>query len=78
LEETIVETDELRSIDSVHDVNRTSDAATDAACALANVAPTTMAGVVALLQYAISIQPENGRKACSRTTTPRPGHGIPF
>src|SRR4051794_2911027 len=30
----------------------------NAACALANVAPTTMAGVVGLLQYAISFPPE--------------------
>jgi hypothetical protein len=57
-EEEIVETDDPRWIDSVREVNRTSDAATDAAYALANVAPTTIAGVVALLQYAISIQPE--------------------
>ena len=42
----------------MHEVDRTSDAATDAAYALASIAPTTMAGVVRLLQYAISIQPE--------------------
>jgi hypothetical protein len=57
-EEEIVETDDPRWIDSVHEVHRASDAATDAAYALANVAPTTMAGVVGLLQYAISIHPE--------------------
>jgi hypothetical protein len=57
-EEEIVETDDPRWIDSVREVNRTCDAATDAACALANVAPTTMAGVVGLLQYAISFPPE--------------------
>ena len=57
-EQTIVETDDPRWIDSVREVHRTSDAETDAACALANVAPTTMAGVVSLLQYAISIRPE--------------------
>src|SRR5258708_5568039 len=57
-EEEIVETDDPRWIDSVREVNRASDAATDAAYALANVAPTTMAGVVGLLQYAISIRPE--------------------
>jgi len=57
-EETIVETDDPRWIDSIREVNRASDAATDAAYALANVAPTTMAGVVGLLQYAISIRPE--------------------
>jgi hypothetical protein len=57
-EQTIVETDDPRWIESVREVNRASDTATDAAYALANVAPTTMAGVVRLLQYAISIQPE--------------------
>jgi hypothetical protein len=57
-EQTIVETDDPRWIDSVREVHRTCDAATDAAYALANVAPTTMAGVVSLLQYAISVRPE--------------------
>jgi hypothetical protein len=57
-EETIVETDDPRWIDSVREVHRTSEAATDAAYALANVAPTTMAGVLGLLQYAISVRPE--------------------
>ena len=42
----------------MREVHRTSDAEIDAAYALANVAPTTMAGVVGLLQYAISIRPE--------------------
>ena len=57
-EEEIVETDDPRWIDSVREVNRASEAATDAAYALANVAPTTMAGVVGLLQYAISFPAE--------------------
>jgi hypothetical protein len=57
-EEEIVETDDPRWIDSIREVHRASEAATDAAYALANVAPTTMAGVVGLLQYAISINPE--------------------
>jgi hypothetical protein len=57
-EQTIIETDDPRWIDSVHEVNRTSDAETDAACALVSIAPTTMAGVVRLLQYTINIQPE--------------------
>jgi hypothetical protein len=57
-EEEIVETDDPRWIDSVREVHRTCDAATDAAYALANVAPTTMPGVVSLLQYAISVRPE--------------------
>jgi hypothetical protein len=57
-EQTIVETDDPRWIDSVREVHRTCDAETDAACALASIAPTTMAGVVGLLQYAISVRPE--------------------
>src|SRR3954452_25009011 len=57
-EEEIVETDDPRWIDSVREVHRTSDVETDAACALASIAPTTMAGVIGLLQYAISIRPE--------------------
>ena len=57
-EQTIVETDDPRWIDSAREVHRTSDAATDAAYALASIAPTTMAGVVGLLQYAISFPPE--------------------
>jgi hypothetical protein len=57
-EQTIIETDDPRWIDSVNEVHRASDAETDAACALVNIVPTTMAGVVALLQYVISIRPE--------------------
>jgi len=57
-DEEIVETDDPRWIDSMREVHRASDGATDAAYALANVAPTTMAGVVGLLQYAISVRPE--------------------
>jgi hypothetical protein len=57
-EQTIVETDDPRWIESVREVHRASDAETDAACALASIAPTTMAGVVGLLQYTISIRPE--------------------
>ncbi len=57
-EEEIVETDDPRWIDSVREVHHTSDAATDAAYGLANIAPTTMAGVVGLLQHAISFPPE--------------------
>jgi hypothetical protein len=57
-EQTIVETDDPQWIDSVHEIHRTCDAATDAAYALASIAPTTMAGVVGLLQYAITVRPE--------------------
>jgi hypothetical protein len=57
-EQTIIETDDPRWIDSVHEVNRTSNAETDAAWALVNIVPTTMAGAVRLLQYTISIRPD--------------------
>jgi hypothetical protein len=57
-EQTIVETDDPRWIDSVHEIDRASNAETVAACALATIAPTTMAGGVGLLQYTISIRPE--------------------
>jgi hypothetical protein len=75
-EQTIIETDDPRWIDSVHEVNRTSDAETDAACALASISPTTMAGVVRLLQYAISIRPEEWPEGVhsDEDTETRPWH----
>ena len=75
-EEEIVETDDPRWIDSIREVNRASDAATDAAYALANVAPTTMAGVVGLLQYAISFPPEEWPEGVEsdEDTETRPWH----
>jgi hypothetical protein len=71
-EEEIVETDDPRWIDSVREVNRTSDAA----YALANVAPITMAGVVSLLQYAISFPPEEWPEGVQsdEDTETRPWH----
>jgi hypothetical protein len=79
-EQTIVETDDPRWIDSVHEVNRTSDAATHAAYALASIAPATMAGVMRLLQYAVSIHPEEwpeGVQSDDDTET-RPWHYFLF
>jgi hypothetical protein len=79
-EQTIVETDDPRWIDSVREVHRTSDAETDAACALASIAPTMMAGVVGLLQYAISVRPEEwpeGVQSDDDTET-RPWHTFLF
>ena len=75
-EQTIVETDDPRWIDSVWEVHRTSDAETDAAYALANIAPTTMAGVVGLLQYTLSIQPEEWPEGVhsDEDTETRPWH----
>jgi hypothetical protein len=75
-EQTIVETDDPRWIESVHESDRTSDAATDAAYALASIASTTMAGVVGLLQYAISIRPEEWPEgvASDEDTETRPWH----
>jgi hypothetical protein len=79
-EQTIVETDDPRWIDSVREVHRTSEAETDAACALASIAPTTMAGVVGLLQYTISIRTEEwpeGVQSDDDTET-RPWHYFLF
>ncbi len=74
-EEEIVETDDPRWIDSVREVHHSSEAATDAAYALANVAPTTMAGVVSLLQHAISFPPEEWPEGVeSDDTETRPWH----
>jgi hypothetical protein len=75
-EEEIVETDDPRWIDSVREVHCTSEAATDASYALANVPPTTMAGVVGLLQYAISFPPEEWPEgvASDEDTETRPWH----
>ena len=75
-EQTIVETDDPRWIDSVREVHLTCDAATDAAYALANIAPTTMAGVLGLLQYAISFPPEEWPEGVQsdEDTETRPWH----
>jgi hypothetical protein len=75
-EEEIVETDDPRWIDSVREVHRTSEVATDAAYALVNVAPTTMAGVLGLLQYAISFPPEEWPEGVEsdEDTETRPWH----
>jgi hypothetical protein len=73
-EQTIVETDDPRWIDSVREVDRTSDAATDAAYALA-LQPRWREWWGCCNTPSAS-SPRNGRKACSPMTTPRPGHGI--
>jgi hypothetical protein len=52
-EDKIFETDDPRWIECEREVMRTSDFETDAACALVSIIPTTQAGVVALLQYAL-------------------------
>jgi hypothetical protein len=52
-EETIVETDDPRWIDSQRAVMTAWSAQDDAAVELLNVAPTTLAGVTALLRYAV-------------------------
>jgi hypothetical protein len=51
-EEKIVATDDPRWIESERAVMRSFDVETDAACVLVTVRPTTIAGVLALLQYA--------------------------
>jgi len=50
-EETIVPTDDPRWIETERTVMRSFEAETDAACVLVSVRPTTIAGVLALLQY---------------------------
>ena len=57
-EEKIFETDDPRWIASERAIRTASDAETDAACALINVLPTTLTGVIALLQYAVSADPD--------------------
>jgi hypothetical protein len=51
-EEKIVATDDPRWIECERAIIRSFGAETDAACALVNVPPATLAGVLALLQYA--------------------------
>jgi hypothetical protein len=51
-EEKIVATDDLCWIESERAVHDAFGAETDAACALVTIRPTTIAGVLALLQYA--------------------------
>jgi hypothetical protein len=53
-EEKIVETDDPRWIECERAVIETSDAEIDAAIPLVDVTPTTRAGIMALLQYAVS------------------------
>jgi hypothetical protein len=57
-EKRIVETDDPRWIESEREINRTSDAEEEAACALVGIAPSTMPGVIALLRYATSMRLE--------------------
>jgi hypothetical protein len=52
-EEKIVETDDPRWIECERDVIRTMYLESDAACELVGVRPTTMKGVMALLEYAL-------------------------
>ena len=52
-EETIVETDDPRWIECERTLTRCMDAESDAACVLVSILSTTMAGVVALLRYAV-------------------------
>ena len=53
-EEKIVETDDPRWIECERAVIKTSDAEIDATIPLVDVTPTTRAGILALLQYAVS------------------------
>ncbi|MET4487660.1 hypothetical protein [Bradyrhizobium sp. LA7.1] len=53
-DDEIAETDDPRWIEAEREVDRASDAETEAACELVNVIPTTPAGVVALLNHAVA------------------------
>ena len=53
-EEIIVETDDPRWIECERDLIAAHDAETDAAIALVSLLPTTSAGLLALLQYALA------------------------
>jgi hypothetical protein len=53
-EEKIVETDDPRWIDAERAVHDAFDTETDAAIDLLNIHPTTMHGLIALLQYAVA------------------------
>jgi hypothetical protein len=53
-EEKIIETDDPRWIDAERAVHNAFNAETDAAIYLLNVRPTTMPGLISLLQYAVA------------------------
>jgi hypothetical protein len=53
-EHKIVEADDPRWIESERSIDALGDVESDTACALVNVRPSTMAGVLALLNYAIT------------------------
>jgi hypothetical protein len=52
-EEVIIFTDDPRWIEAERELKRTSDLETDAAIVLLTVQPTTLAGILALLDYAV-------------------------
>jgi hypothetical protein len=54
LETKIIDSDDAQWIACERLVDATTDVETDAGCALVAIAPTTMAGVVALLQYVVA------------------------
>lgn len=56
--ETIVETDDPRWIECERAAHISYEAETDAAAALVNIKPTTLAGGIALLQYAAVADPD--------------------
>jgi hypothetical protein len=53
-EEVIIFADDPRWIEAERELKRTSDLETDAAVVLLNVQPTTQAGILALLNYAVA------------------------
>lgn len=63
-DEKIVATDDPRWIDSEREVHATFDAETAAACELVNVLPTTAAGLLTLLEYAIAADSDGEMWPC--------------
>jgi len=56
----IIETDDPRWIKFQRQINQASDAEIEAECELTNVTPSSIAGVIALLEYASKIEKEIG------------------
>lgn len=59
-QDELVETDDPRWLAFQTEMGRLADAEVEAECDLTNVAPTTLKGVIALLDYAVAIERELG------------------
>lgn len=59
-DDTMVDSDDPRWIEFQKRLDTLSDAEVEAECELTNVTPTTLAGVIALLDYAVTVEKELG------------------